>query len=400
MPRASGANSTGQAEFIEVIAMSGSPRTLCVLPNLPERRTGGGILLFELLVYLRSRGAVAAIVPVPKHLEEEFQEVENDPLLDGIEWHTLVAQRTPGLRGYLERLLSPAPAEVAKFATESNRATLERARKEWRPTSELVVSSWALAAYQGLTLPAGVRLYMVNVDPDIVRYDGPSLKRKVAAYVDRPKVDRLCRKALSSAARVGSISPVDVAVLNRMGHRGDVEYVPPLMRSQPLDRSGVEPNTVLITTNFTYSQNVTSLEWFFQECWPHVDPKARLTVTGKDEGGKLQALCSSNPRTTYAGCLDAAGLDAAFARAAVAVNPTRLGSGFQIKLLDAIARGVPIVSTEFSNRIGPGIAASDDPLALAAIISQRLTPGSVQSFDYGSFYRNAIAAWDRFLFES
>ena len=380
--------------------MSNMPhsRVLCVLPSLPERRTGGGILLFEMLVYLRSRGAVAAVVPVPGHLEAEFEEVCNDPLLEGIEWQTLRPQRTPGLRGYLGRLLSPVPADVAKFANEANHVILARIRRDWQPTVELAVSSWALSAYRGLSLPPGVRLYMVNVDPDIVRYDGPSLKRRLAAWVDRPKVGRLCRRALSLAGRVGSISSADVPALNRMGGRSDVAHVPPLMRPQPLDRSSVEPNTVLITTNFTYSQNVTSLEWFFKECWPHVDRKARLTLTGKDEASRLRSLCNGQPRTTYAGCLDAAGLDTAFAQAAVAVNPTRLGSGFQIKLLDAIARGVPIVSTAFSNRIGPAIAASDDPRTLAALINDRLTPGSVTPFDYGTFHQEAIAAWDHFLF--
>jgi hypothetical protein len=83
----------------------------------------------------------------------------------------------------------------------------------------------------------------------------------------------------------------------------------------------------------------------------------------------------------------------------VAVNPTRLGSGFQIKLLDAIARGVPVVSTAFSNRIGPAIASSDDPVELARLITTRLTPGAVAPFDYAAFYESATNAWDSFLFE-
>ena len=106
----------------------------------------------------------------------------------------------------------------------------------------------------------------------------------------------------------------------------------------------------------------------------------------------------SQPRTTYAGCLSAADLNAAFARTAVAVNPTRQGSGFQIKLLDAIARGVPIVSTTFSNKVGTAIPSSDDPLTLAALISARLAPSAAQPFDYATFYRQACTAWDEFLF--
>lgn len=372
--------------------------TLCVLPAVPDRVTGGGVLLHELVAFLASRGRVAVVVPVNDATQAALAACKREPDLTDVEWHGLPERRTPGLSGYLQRLAGSLPSDASKLATAGNQATLERLRRAFQPTVELAVSSWMLAAYAGLRLPPNVRLFMINVDPDIVLYDGPSLKRRLACMIDRPKVDRLCRRAVSLAGSVGAISASDVATLNAMGGREDVAYVPPLMRPQPVDRSRAEPNTVLITTNFTYSQNAISLEWFFRECWPHVSDRARLTVTGKDEGNRLATLCRLNPRTTHAGCLPSAALDDAFARTAVAVNPTRLGSGFQIKLLDAIARGVPIVSTAFSNKIGPAIASSDDPKILADLINARLAPGCMPPFDYAGFHRDAIAAWDRFLF--
>lgn len=384
--------------WITVTTTDAHRRTLCVLPGIPERRTGGGLLLFEVLAYLATRGQIAAVVPTVGHVRGEFEETTGDPLLAGVEWHALEPERLPGITGYLHRLVSPLPAEVAKFATASNRGTLDSLRRRFAPDVELVISSWALAPYANLALPSRSRLYMVNVDPDIVRYDGPSLKRRLASVVDRPKVRRLCRRALSMAGRIGAISTADVPELNRLGRRADVTYVPPLMRPRPVDRSKAVPNTVLITTNFTYSQNVTSLEWFFRECWPLVSHHAQLTVTGKDEHDRLATLCRANPRTTYAGCVSPADLDDTFARTAVAVNPTRLGSGFQIKLLDALARGVPIVSTMFSNKVGAAIPASDDPKMLAELIDSHLAPDEIQPFDYAAFYDGALAAWDRFLF--
>lgn len=378
--------------------MAADHSILCVLPSIPERRTGGGILLFEVLAHLATRGRVAAVVPVVPHVRSEWDEARHDPALKTVQWHSLTPHRIPGLHGYMRRILSPVSAEVAKFATEENRRILAQARQCFQPDTELAISTWALAPYPHLALPLDTRLYMVNVDPDIVRYDGPSMKRRVASLVERPKIDRLCRRALASASLVGAISAADVPALNCMGRRIDVAHVPPPMRPRPIDRSRAEPGSVLVTTNFTYSQNVTSLTWFFRECWPHVDQQAKLTVTGKDENDRLAALCRAQPRTTYAGCLSTDDLDRAFVRTAVAVNPTRLGSGFQIKLLDAIARDVPIVSTAFSNKIGPAIPSSDDPKKLAELINARLTPGSVSPFDYAAFYRKAIEAWDRFLF--
>jgi hypothetical protein len=194
------------------------------------------------------------------------------------------------------------------------------------------------------------------------------------------------------------VSPADVGPLNSLGGRGDTVYLPPLMRPKPLDRSAAVPGTVLITTNLAYQPNVTSLDWFLREVWPHVGP-ADLTIAGGDPTGVGARLCRGRERVRFVGMLGPAELDAAFARTAVAVNPTQTGSGFQVKLLDAIARGVPIVSTAWSNKLGPAIPSSDEPRELAGLITARLTPGSAPPFDYATFHASATAAWNAFLFE-
>lgn len=389
-------------------------RILVVIPGLPEQRSGGGTLLYELLVWLLERagpdGEVAVVVPVPDARWPELESLQREPTLAGLRWHPLEERRTPGLRGRLARMLGPLPADMAKIATPANIAMLDAIRTAFRPTVELAVSSWAVAPYRDQVFTSNTRLVMVNVDPDIVRHDGPwlagawpdadAIMRKLACAIDRPKVRRVCRRALAAAARVGAISQADVAPLDRLGGRSDTVYLPPLMRSKPLDRSRAEPGTVLITTNLAYQPNVTSLEWFLNEVWPHVRADARLTIAGLDPRGVAPRLCRLHDRVTHVGLLSPADLDAAFARTAVAVNPTRTGSGFQVKLLDAIARGVPIVSTAWSNKLGPAIPSGDDPLELARLITDRLTPGHEPPFDYAAFHAQATAAWEAFLFSA
>lgn len=371
---------------------------LCVLPSIPSPTTGGGTLLYEVLAYLRTRGSLHVVVPIIPHLQREYEAVVSDPVLAGVSWHMLVPSPARGIFGRAARIVSRLPGDVYTFASPANQQVLEAVRDTAKPRVEIIVSSKAIAPYRDLRPAPGVRMYMMDVDPSIVRYDGPSLKRRIAAAIERPKVDALCRAVLQSATRIGSISPKDVPTLNDMGGRRDVRYVPPLMRPRPTNRADAQPWQVLITTNFTYPPNVKSLEWFLRDCWPHVDSKAQLTITGKDEHDALAALCAKSPRVRYAGCVSATELDAIYARSAVAVNPTLSGSGFQIKLLDAIARGVPIVSTAFSNRLGPAIASSDDPRELARLIDERLVPSSAAAFDYGTFYDAATEAWDTFLF--
>ena len=373
-------------------------RILCVLPALPDRNTGGGVLLYETLAYLLTRGTLHVVVPVAKHLAKQYSALTALADLEAIVWHPLREQIPNGSFGKALRLASPTPVEVFKFATIANQGVLNAARALCAPTAELLISSRAVAPYPGLAVPRSARLYMMDIDPRIVRYDGPSLKRRLAVAIEYGKVDRLCRRALTAAGRVGAISEADVPELNRMGGRADVRHVPPLMRTKPTDRTAAECFHVLITTNFSYPPNVGALEWFLQACWPRVDCRTRLTVTGIDVGDKLARLCKQNPRVTYRGCLPRNELDALFGRVSLAVNPTRSGSGFQIKLLEAIARGVPVVSTAFSNRLGSAIPSSDDPHTMAELINERLIAGAVQPFDYAAFHQAATTAWDRFLF--
>jgi hypothetical protein len=103
-------------------------RIVCVLTGIPERRTGNGILLFEVLAFLATRGKLAAVMPAAKPLREEFAEACADPLLAGIERRPLKEFCVPGLRGAIQRLL--APAEVTKYAAEHNQRILSHMRDE------------------------------------------------------------------------------------------------------------------------------------------------------------------------------------------------------------------------------------------------------------------------------
>lgn len=376
---------------------SPSRRLLAVLPEIPDPTVGGGRLLAEILEFASQSWEIDAVVPVEPHLRQRFEAIAAAQSLAAVRWHVIQPAAQPGVWGSAMRHLSLMPAAVQKYANSKNFSILERVRERLSPDTELLVSTWAMAAYRNAELPSNSRLYMVNTDHEIVRYYGASLRRKAAAWLERRKVKRLCGIALRKAGRAGAISEADIPLLSRLGRRTDIRNVPPIMRPITVSRDQVQPYTVLITTNFTYGQNVVSLDWFLSHVWPRVDSRARLTITGRDEGGQLARLCSAVPRVSYAGCLDSEEFDREFSRTALVVNPTRTGSGFQIKLLDALARGVPVVSTSFSNRIGRVIPSSDDPQLLAALISNHLVPSSGGAFCYDAYYSDACRAWDEFL---
>ena len=119
---------------------------------------------------------------------------------------------------------------------------------------------------------------------------------------------------------------------------------------------GREPDTMLFLGSFRHDPNRIALDWFTGRILPAVlarRPQARLVVAGSDPppahayadfGGHLEIL----------GYVD--DVREPLERYAVFVCPIRSGSGVRVKLLEAFASGMPVVSTSIG---AEGLAAAD-----------------------------------------
>ncbi|HEX4135449.1 MAG TPA: glycosyltransferase [Bryobacteraceae bacterium] len=106
-----------------------------------------------------------------------------------------------------------------------------------------------------------------------------------------------------------------------------------------------EPWTMLFLGSFRHVPNLVALNWFAREVLPLIVariPQARLLVAGSEPP----------PRHTLvdpAGAIELLGfvedIQPLFASCSVFVCPIRSGSGIRVKLLEAFASGIPVVST-------------------------------------------------------
>ncbi len=88
--------------------------------------------------------------------------------------------------------------------------------------------------------------------------------------------------------------------------------------------------------------NVDALEWFLGDVWPHLQarrPNVRLDVVG--------AIGAAFPDLPWGVERHGAVADLApyLSRAALAIAPQRIGSGLNVKLLDYLAHGLPVVAS-------------------------------------------------------
>jgi glycosyltransferase involved in cell wall biosynthesis len=96
--------------------------------------------------------------------------------------------------------------------------------------------------------------------------------------------------------------------------------------------------------NFHHPPNVDGLRWLLDEIWPKVRaqvPTAELRVAGPECPAPGVALEAQGVHMV--GFVD--DIDAFFDQAAVSLGPYRFGGGVKIKVLEALARGCPVVAT-------------------------------------------------------
>ncbi len=109
--------------------------------------------------------------------------------------------------------------------------------------------------------------------------------------------------------------------------------------------TGREPFTMLFLGSFRHIPNGDALRWFMREVLPRVKskcPQARLLVIGSDPPPR-HSLPDSGEGVELIGFVP--DVRDALAQYSVFVCPILSGSGVRVKLLEAFAAGIPVVST-------------------------------------------------------
>jgi O-antigen biosynthesis protein len=162
---------------------------------------------------------------------------------------------------------------------------------------------------------------------------------------------------------------------------------------------GREPSTMLFLGSFRHDPNRIALDWFIRHVLPMVvekHPAARLAVVGSDPP-------PAHAYADYAGSLDMLGyvedVREPLARYAVFVCPVLSGSGVRVKLLEAFAAGIPVVSTlvgaeGLARKDGEFCALADDPAEFAERILALLADPGAAAEMAGRARAEVEANWD------
>jgi polysaccharide biosynthesis protein PslH len=157
----------------------------------------------------------------------------------------------------------------------------------------------------------------------------------------------------------------------------DLEYF------HPNDNFQRDAETIVFSGKMSYHANISMVKYLVAEIMPRIwrtRPTTRLYIVGKDPSPDIKEL-GSNPLISVSGTVD--DIRPYLWRATVSVVPLLYGTGIQNKILEAMATGTPVVTTNrtlSSLHVQPGkdLLVSNDPDELSRAVLQLIADRNLQ----------------------
>jgi hypothetical protein len=299
-----------------------------------------------------------------------------------------IETRDAGLRPYWwmgSAILRRLPYSLAKYVSRRYRRAVASALRKYRP--ELIVVDHAQMAWavpDDLDLPI---VYLAhNVECQLYE-EAAERSRWPMSWVNRREarqIESVERRLVHVAAQVWTLSENDARVLELLGSRASpetFEFPPSLKRTRTADSQ----YDIATIGSWTWDANAAGLRWFIEKVLPLLPPEISVAVAGAG----AEQITADHLNVTYLGRVPDAARFLAASR--VIAVPSVAGAGVQIKTVDAIGTGKPVVATELALRgidgVPPTIEAADEPSEFAAALLKFLdTPP-------GPKERAAASAW-------
>lgn len=253
-----------------------------------------------------------------------------------------------GLRG----LLSRNAYDLNWFASDSMAARLQRTLDRVK-FDTIHFDTLGLAQYRALVSRGGTVLNHHNIESSMMKHRAAAETRRVPRQYWRWEAQKLLRAEREYCPRFSVnlvVSPEDGETLASLApgietkvvaNGVDTEYFTP--------RADPGGSTLLFCGGLDWYPNGEAMAYFFERIWPLLTrrlPHVRVVVVGRNPPAWLTRLGDSDRRVEVTGFVD--DVRAYFRQATAYICPIRVGGGTRLKILDALAMGMPLVGTTFA----------------------------------------------------
>jgi glycosyltransferase involved in cell wall biosynthesis len=241
-------------------------------------------------------------------------------------------------------------------AVDLSRAASPLVRRELAGRYDVVVIDYVHAAiFKPAECPTPSVCLTHNVEAEILARHAAAAGHAIMRLLWRSqhrKMRRFERAALTEFDVVVAISERDARLFRDEYGLSRVATIPTgvdldyFQFSAPAGSVAAEP-LVAFTGSMDSRANVNGVEWFIDRVWPRIaaaQPRARCVIVGKNPPESLVVRARSAARNIeFTGFVD--DVRPHMRSADVSVIPLLVGGGTRIKAYEAMAMGIPIVST-------------------------------------------------------
>ena len=281
----------------------------------------------------------------------------------------------------LKMVMQNLPYFAAKFVSPEMSATLADLLKNKHYDHIIVCHDTRLGAYLPILRRqapnAAVESIVIDIEAnvlaDFIKQPHAPLVKSLA-QIERNRCARFENQLRDALDHVLCLSMSDMEQIARENPRRSVSYMPTAVKpiSPATDTSTpqqAKDHTVLMVSNFAWQPNAEAAQWMLKEVAPHLwklRDKTEIILAGK---GSIEiAADNKNPLVKGLGFVD--DLEKLYRESSVVAVPVLSTSGIRIKLLDAMAAALPIVSTAMAAKAigavhGEHVLATDDPQQFA-----------------------------------
>lgn len=364
-----------------------SGRILFLASQFPHpANSGATIKTASILEYLRAKHDVHLVCLCQDELDA--RQVEWSAQFAGFASAKLRRGRSPInlARSYASRV----PLSIVRNRSAAMRKLVEGMVAETE-FDAVFVDGWLMAQYlpegfEGTKLLHEHNAEYVMWERQAAIMQNPALRRVVRAEARRVRSYEV--RIMSQFDVVFAVSEEDAKALVEIGAPGDKMKVLPnlpdqaLLELPPLAFEAGE-TLVLYLGTLSWQPNVEGIERFLREVWPLVHRQrmeARLVIAGQGASSRLRKLAGKGKGVELVG--EVAEAEPLYKRARVFIEATRSGGGTKVKLLNALARGLPVVASPESIEgldvvADEHVLVADKPPTMAAGVVKLLTDAPV-----------------------
>ena len=264
--------------------------------------------------------------------------------------HHVVSRNSPRIALQVARHLafSDLPLAVSRYESAALRETVMHLMATER--YDAVVCDFAA---NGVNMPhlEGVVLFQHNVETTIFERHATHAATPLHRWFFGLQADRMRRyeaRVCRESAHVIAVSPIDAERMRTMFDISHVSDVPTGVDVESLRHDGPRrPDTDFVFVgSMDWMPNIDGMLWFTAEILPvirRVRPTCTVKIVGRRPDPRIVALGAADPLITVTGTVDDVRPDLWSSR--VSILPLRIGGGTRMKVYEAMAAGVPMVST-------------------------------------------------------